>query len=37
MRAVEPLYARSRFDGESKMMRAVELLEAGGWSLPSFP
>lgn len=36
MRAVEGLYARSRFDGESKLMRAVELLDAAGVANPSF-
>jgi hypothetical protein len=30
MRAVEGLYARGRFDGEGKMLRAVELLDAVG-------
>lgn len=30
MRAIEPLYGRSRFDGAGKMMRAVELLDEAG-------
>ena len=30
------VYARSRFEGESKLMRAVELLDAAGF-MPSFP
>ena len=31
MVAIEPLYATSRFDGEAKLLRAVELLDAVGF------
>ena len=31
---IEGLYARSRFDGAGKMMRAVELLDEAGFALP---
>jgi BioD-like phosphotransacetylase family protein len=31
MVAIEPLYATSRFDGEAKLLRAVELLDAAGF------
>jgi BioD-like phosphotransacetylase family protein len=34
MRAIEGLFARSRFDGAGKMMRMVELLDEAGFALP---
>ncbi|MDE3094542.1 MAG: hypothetical protein KGK07_00895 [Chloroflexota bacterium] len=34
MAKVEPLYGRSRFDGDGKLRRAVEMLDEAGVSLP---
>jgi hypothetical protein len=34
MGMVEDLYGRSRFDGETKLLRAVELLDEANITLP---